>query len=60
MTGHNATRIVSVLLMVIGVALVAQTLFYSGGLAFNVGYLMGFGLVLLGLLRLRLENRRRD
>ena len=56
---RGATRLMSVAMIAIGIALVARTLAHGGG-AVAVGLLLGVLFVAAGVLRLGLGGRRAD
>ena len=55
---HSYTRVMSILMIVIGIAILARTIAAGGGVA-AAGVLLGILFVLAGAARLYLQYRRR-
>lgn len=55
----TASRLLSVILIAIGVALVVQTIRHGGGWSLRVGYLVGAGMVVAGCARMWLTGQFR-
>lgn len=58
--GHDsATRIFSVLQMLLGIAILVVTV-YNGGGPLSLGFILGLALIAVGLVRLHLQRRIGD
>lgn len=55
-----ASRLLSMVLVGIGIALVAQTIRHGGGLNLRVGYLIGAGMIVAGCARMWLNGQLRS